>query len=90
MRRSGNGTDIRTRFEQMRGEAVAQGVASCGLVDAGTAHGRLHGSLQDSLMKVMTTFAATAWIEASLRCGKDVLPHPLARRTDILSIERVG
>jgi hypothetical protein len=48
-------TDVRARFEEVRGESVAERMRRGRLRDAGFAHGPLEGALQRFLMQVMAS-----------------------------------
>jgi hypothetical protein len=54
--------DVRAGFEHVGGEAVAEGVAGGGLLDAGGAQCFLDPSLQRVVVHMMTPPGAGAWI----------------------------
>src|SRR5688500_16314834 len=61
-----DGTDVVAVFEEVGGEAVAEGVGSYGARDAGGARGGADGALDDGFVEVMATALAG--------CGIDVGP----------------
>jgi hypothetical protein len=85
-----DGADVGAGFEQVGGEAVAEGVAARALVDAGGPHGVLHGLLHRALVQVVEAEATGGWVGARARRGEDVLPREAGRRVRHLRAERVG
>ncbi len=70
-----HGANVVAVLQQMRSEAVTEGVAAGGFVSAGGAHGDFDGVLEVFLEEVMTAGCAASRIDAEL-CGRE---DPLAR-----------
>jgi hypothetical protein len=76
-----NDPDVRAALKQVRGEAVAQGVTACLLVDSGFCGGSLDRSLQPRFA------AIPAMTAPDHRRGEDELPAKLLFRPGILVLE---
>ena len=57
-----HGADIVTRFEQVGGKGVPEGMAAGWLIETSQLNGLLHRSLQIALVEVMTAGLARAWV----------------------------
>jgi len=57
-----HGADIVTRFEQVGGKGVPEGMAAGWLIETSQLNGLLHSSLQIALVEVMTAGLARAWV----------------------------
>ncbi len=59
-----HGADVRARFEQMRRERVAQGVATGALGDPGACYGGLDGTLENAFVNVVSAVLARSRLDA--------------------------
>src|SRR5204863_4293552 len=84
-----HGADIATGLEQMRGEAMAEGVAGSRLVDARGAYRLLYAPLNRAKHQVMAPPGVSARITRRTHRGKDVLPSQLQMCVRKLACERV-
>src|SRR5579884_2900653 len=68
---------------------MPKGVTAGRLVNAGGAHGFLHGLLQRAFINMMPPLFAGTRIDGKARGGKGILPAPLAGSARIFSVKRV-
>lgn len=82
-----DGADVVARFEQVRSEAVAKGVARCGLRNLGGLACRVKGTLEHGFVQVVPPVPAPR-IAILARCREDPLPGPLSFRKRVFVDER--
>ena len=85
-----DGADVRSGFEQVRGEAVAERVTGRALLEGGGRGGVADGLLQGGLVEVMEHDSPGRRVGAGARRGKEVLPREARRGARHLRAERVG
>ena len=73
-----DGADVRAGLEQVRREAVAEGVAGDALGDAGEAGGGADGLLDDGLVEVVAAALAGLAVRVAAGRGEDPLPGEVA------------
>jgi hypothetical protein len=76
-------------FEQVRGEAVAERVATAGLIDGRLPDGLFDCLLQCGLGEVVASHFAGAGVCRASGSGEKILPAELPRRVSVFSGERV-
>jgi hypothetical protein len=79
-----HGPDVVARLQQVRGEAVLEGVAGRMLWNAGLAHCGLHGPPDEGLIDMMAALLAGGRIPPALLLGKDPLPAPRGHSVRLL------
>jgi hypothetical protein len=77
-------TDVVSTFQEMRREAVAEGVAGGGLLDASAPNGSEHSLLHGALMQVVPPLLSRAAVQIPGAGGEDVLPGPGCRGIRVL------
>ena len=82
--------DVGSGFEQVRGEAVAEGVTGGAAVDARGDHGGAQRLLHGAFVQVMQHEAPGLGIDARSRRGEDVLPGEARRGAGHLAVEGEG
>ena len=82
--------DVRTAFQQVCGERMAERVGAGLLVHATLAHRLGNGTAHSSLMGMVAPLHATPGIDGQLRGRKDVLPLPFLRRIRVLAVQSMG
>ena len=83
------GADVVAGLEQVRGEAMAEGVGADGLGETGFAAGGPHGFLQRGFMGVVAPQLAAPGILRNPFRRKDILPADLLSRARVFSLQRV-
>jgi hypothetical protein len=85
-----DGADVRSGFEEVRGEAVAERVTGRALVEGGGRGGVANGLLQGRLVEVVEHQPPGRRVRAGARCREEVLPREARRGARHLRAERVG
>ena len=85
-----DGADVRSGFEEVRGEAVAERVTGRAPVEGGRRGGVADGLLQRGLVEVMEHQSTGRKVGAGARRGEEVLPREARRGARHLRTERVG
>ena len=85
-----NATDVVPVLQQMRGEAVSEGMAARRFSDSGRSDGQFDGVLKVLFRDVMPPQIARARIEGRLCRGKEILPHEVAGGIGIFSFQSKG
>ena len=73
-----DGSDVDAAFQEMRGKAMAKGVAGGGFGEPGFAHGVFELALHGGFVQMMACDVSGAGMRTEGRGGKDILPGPLA------------
>jgi hypothetical protein len=82
--------DVVAGFEQVRGKAVAEGVTTGGLGNAGQAHGIFDRALQIAFVHVMAAREAGARVSRQSLRREHVLPTPFFGGVGGFAIQRIG
>jgi hypothetical protein len=77
-------------FQQVRREAVAQGMAAAVLVDPCGGNGLLYSALHGRLAEVVASGLARAGVRRGITGGEHVLPGPLPRSIGIFVLQGIG
>jgi hypothetical protein len=85
-----DGADVVAGFQQMRGEAVTEAVAGCGLRDLGLEDGYVKRTLQHRFVQVVAAQLASDAIAILASRWEDPLPWPRLRGVGRFSGERSG
>src|SRR5262245_49953113 len=83
-----HGPDIVALLQQLRGEAVSEGMATDALVEPHRTPCLTYSLLQTTLTHVMATDAHCPWVFRQTIRGKDILPDPQSAGMRILPFQR--
>ena len=82
--------DIVAGFEEVRGEGMAERVASRPGSQAGLDHSVADGSLDERFVNVVAPLLAGLRTSPPMFLGEDPLPAPFTGRPGVLAVQRIG